>query len=155
MNGRDKMGYRSEVAIGVRMNPDLVSGHEKIKTSPEMFWKLFVSECRTKHPTVFKNASGWLDMKVIDDKYTLRMHEYEVKWYPDYDEVKAFESIIPIAEEYNNQYESDIFDCAFVRIGEESDDVDCRYVGNGWELYDAHTSIAGDLTDEEKNDEQS
>jgi len=148
------MGYRSEVAIGVRMNPDLVSGHEKIETSPEMFWKMFVSECRSKHPTVFKNYNGGLNMKVIDDKYTLRMHEREVKWYPDYDEVKAFESIIPIAEDYNDQYESDIFDCAFVRIGEESDDVECRYVGSGWELYDAYISVAGDLIDEEKDDER-
>ena len=129
------MGYRSQVAIGIQMNPDMVSEIDTTLT-PEMMWKTFVTECKARHPIAFNNQ--WAQMEVHDDKYE------------GYDFVADFEGTLAIAGEFNEQYNtkdhSELFDSAFVRIGEESGDVVTDYQGNGWEMFDAVTEIHGTLT---------
>ena len=141
------MGYRSRVAIGIQMNPDMVSELDTTLT-PEMMWKTFVTECKARHSIAFNNE--WAQMEVHDDKYTMRFMHDDIKWYEGYDFVADFEGTLAIAQEFNEQYEtkdhSELFDSAFVRIGEESGDVVTDYQGNGWEMFDAVTNIHGTLT---------
>jgi len=137
------MGYRSQVAIGIQMNPDMVSDADTTLT-PEMMWKTFVTECKARHSIAFNNE--WAQMEVHDDKYTMRFVHDSIKWYEGYDFVADFEGTLAIAQEFNEQYETELFDSAFVRIGEESGDVVTDYQGNGWEMFDAVTEIHGTLT---------
>ena len=140
------MGYRSRVAIGIQMNPDIVSEIDTTLT-PEMMWKTFVTECKARHSIAFNNE--WAQMEVHDDVYTMRFVHDSIKWYEGYDFVADFEGTLAIAEEFNEQYQtkdhSELFDSSFVRIGEESGDVVTEYEGNGWHLFDAVTEIRGEL----------
>ena len=137
------MGYRSQVAIGIQMNPDMVSDADTTLT-PEMMWKTFASECKARHPKAFNNDG--VQMEVHDNVYTIRFVHESIKWYEGYDFVADFEGTLAIAQEFNEQYETEIFDSAFVRIGEESGDVVTDYQGDGWQLFDAVTEIHGTLT---------
>lgn len=140
------MGYRSQVAIGIQMNPDIVSEIDTTLT-PEMMWKTFVTECKARHSIAFNNE--WAQMEVHDDKYTMRFMHDDIKWYEGYDFVADFEGTLAIAKEFNEQYNhtyETLFHSAFIRIGEESGDVVTDYEGDGWELFDAVTEIHGALT---------
>lgn len=136
------MGYRSRVAIGIQMNPDMVSELDTTLT-PEMIWKTFVTECKARHPKAFNDS--YAKMQVYDDKHTMRFRHECIKWYGGYDLIADFEGTLAIVGEFNAQYETEIFDSAFVRIGEESGDVVTEYEGNGWHLFDAVTEIRGEL----------
>ena len=140
------MGYRSQVAIGIQMNPDIVSEIDTTLT-PEMMWKTFVTECKARHPIPFNNE--WAKMEVHDHAYTMRFVHDSIKWYEGYDFVADFEGTLAIAQEFNEQYNhtyETLFHSAFIRIGEESGDVVTDYQGDGWELFDAVTEIHGTLT---------
>lgn len=140
------MGYRSQVAIGIQMNPDIVSELDTTLT-PEMMWKTFVTECKARHSIAFNNE--WAQMEVHDDEYTMRFVHDSIKWYEGYDFVADFEGTLAIAQEFNEQYKhgyEELFDSAFVRVGEESGDIVADYQGDGWELFDAVTEIHGTLT---------
>ncbi len=140
------MGYRSQVAIGIQMNPDIVSELDTTLT-PEMMWKTFVTECKARHSIAFDNE--WAKMEVHDDVYTMRFVHDSIKWYEGYDFVADFEGTLAIAQEFNEQYNhgyEELFHSAFIRIGEESGDVVTDYQGDGWEMFDAVTEIHGSLT---------
>ena len=128
------MGYRSEVAIGIRLNNSKVN------------WETFVTECKARHPLAFNNEALCFD--IFNERKTMAFTQYELKWYPDFEDVQAFMGVINVAKEYNDQHELDVFDIAYVRVGEESDDVEVDYTGNGHEMFEPYTNIGGDLYDE-------
>ena len=74
--------------------------------------------------------------------------EYELKWYDHYPDVRAFHGVIDIAKDYNEQHKAELFETAYVRVGEESDDVEVDYTGNGWEMFQPYSGIGGELYDE-------
>jgi hypothetical protein len=121
------MGYRSEVAIGVRMNPDTTSGQDYL--DKKNLWNTFVAECKTRHPLAFDNKG--LCFTIFNDKRMMGFTQYELKWYNTYPDVQAFMGVINIAKDYNEQHESELFETAYVRVGEESDDVEVDYTGSG------------------------
>ena len=138
------MGYRSEVAIGIRMKPDTVSGQDYL--DKKNLWNTFVAECKARHPLAFDNKD--LCFTIFDNKRTMGFTQYELKWYNTYPDVQAFMGVIDIAKEYNEQYKEAIFDTAYVRVGEEPDDVEVDYEGSGWEMFEPYSAISGELYDE-------
>jgi hypothetical protein len=140
------MGYRSQVAIGIQMNPDIVSELDTTLT-PEMMWKTFVTECKARHPKAFNDS--YAKMEVHDDKYTMRFMHDGIKWYEGSDLIADFEGTLAIVKEFNEQYNHTyytLFHSAFIRIGEDSGDIVNEYEGDGYELFDTYTEITGTLT---------
>lgn len=138
------MGYRSEVAIGIRMKPDTVSGQDYL--DKKKMWNTFVVECKARHPLAFNKDD--LCFEILDNRRTMFMTQYELKWYDTYPDVQAFHGVIDIAKEYNEQHKEVIFDIAYVRVGEEPDDVEVDYEGEGWDMFQPYSGIGGDLYDE-------
>ena len=77
-------------------------------------------------------------MELLDDgDKMLGFHEDSVKWYDDFDDVKAHHELMESAAE--------LFEEAsylFIRLGEQSDDVEENAGGDdGWSLYDYVTPV--------------
>lgn len=138
------MGYRSEVAIGIRMQPDTTSGQDYL--DKKNLWNTFVAECKARHPLAFDNKD--LCFTIFNDKRMMGFTQYELKWYNTYPDVQAFMGVIDIAKDYNEQHKEVIFDTAYVRVGEESDDVEVDYEGEGWDMFQPYSGIGGELYDE-------
>ena len=124
------MGYRSEVAIIVQMDrPEKAGEKHDDKTTKD--WNLFISELKA-NPKCEK-ALAWLiekdsfmDYGGIDMKNcSLYAHFESIKWYGSYPEVKSFEAILEIAQEYIDQTKHQFgMSACFLRVGEEGDDVE-------------------------------
>lgn len=150
------MGYRSEVAYAIRMNPldpdgEYNKGEKKL--DEDAIWSMFVTELKAKmHHAKEDLDSGVL--QIMDSTKTVSFHVYDVKWYPEYEDVEEHHSFLEIAHSYNETYEQihnivDLFSTAFIRIGEEEDDIETNYVGDGYELIGVHRSI--DINHERRN----
>lgn len=121
------MGYRSEVAYVIRF---------KDKEQRETFINLQ----RAKADTHINTA---LDELVELEEDKLAYHAYSVKWYDDYEDVKAHVKLMQDTLELFNQ-DKDITGYRFIRIGEEYEDVVVTDNGDAdelWEYLDVHRSI--------------
>ena len=126
------MGYRSEVAYVIRF---------KDKEMRD----LFVSVQRAKAD---KHINEALNELVEVEDNMLGYHADHVKWYDDYEDVKAHESLMQFAldlfgEEYSDDYNSQA-GYKFIRLGEETEDNIDEEGGNSEELYayvDWHRAI--------------
>ena len=84
-----------------------------------------------------------LDELVELEEDKLAYHAYSVKWYDDYEDVKAHVKLMQDTLELFNQ-DKDITGCRFIRIGEEYEDVVVTDNGDAdelWEYLDVHRSI--------------
>jgi hypothetical protein len=100
------MGYRSDVvAVFYTNEPDDLAAI-----------KLFVDE---NIPEIFRNED---DMSVFS--HGIKFDFSDVKWYPSYPDVKAFEDAFNKFVELSNS-EGSNWMCEFVRIGEELEDIEC------------------------------
>jgi hypothetical protein len=113
------MGYRSEVAYVIRF---------KDKAMRE----LFVSMQRAKADPHINEA---LNETVEIEDCLLGYHADHVKWYEEYEGVKAHETLMSDSIDLFNKDE-DITGWRFVRLGEEAEDNIQEEDGNSDDLYE-------------------
>ena len=135
------MGYRSDVAYGVRVdevNLGENATEEEKNLSADGIFLLMLTEMQ-QDEVAGKCFDSTYDINehltVNKQNRTIAFYEDGVKWYESYADVKAHERLYQIAEEYAEQYGSETMNnpvsCAFIRIGEETDDVEER--GGGYD----------------------
>jgi hypothetical protein len=115
------MGYRSEVAFAI---------------------KFPTAEQRDAFTAVIKLAAEPIELGCLAeytnyDEQTYTGYFDNVKWYPDYDEVKAHHNLMERAvEDHEASYR-------FVRIGEENDDIEDQHRGEDvpWDVIELHRSV--------------
>jgi len=123
------MGYRSEVAYTIRFTTD----DERAKQS----FYTFIAEAKAKAATApcfneeQKNWSGGNGFIVDEGRYRINFSAEDVKWYPDYNDVKCHDALIELADEWAND-EDNHSEIAymFLRIGEEYDDIEHKEGGS-------------------------
>jgi hypothetical protein len=135
------MGYRSDVAYGVRVdevNLGENATEEEKNLSADGIFLLMLTEMQQDEVAgkCFDSTYEITEHLTIDKlNRTIAFYEDGVKWYESYADVKAHERLYEIAEEYAEQYGSETMNnpvsCAFIRIGEETDDVEER--GGGYD----------------------
>jgi hypothetical protein len=70
-----------------------------------------------------------------------------LKWYESFIDVQSHERVYQIAEEYAEEYDGSEYvnnpvSCAFIRIGEEADDVEERGSGyDQWSVMNVYRGI--------------
>jgi len=110
------MGYRSQVAFAIR--------GKKEDVIPVLMTLRLEGSAATKAALDELSASeheGWL---------TLSFYEESVKWYDGYDDVDALKAIYEKFKDEENADERRLFDGAFVRIGEDDDDLETDFWGD-------------------------
>ena len=135
------MGYRSEVAYGVRVdevNLGENATEEEKNLSADGIFLLMLTEMQGDEVAgkCFDSTNEINDYLTINkEARTIKFYADSLKWYDNYKDVKAHERLYAIAEEYAEQYGSETMNnpvsCAFIRIGEETDDVEER--GGGYD----------------------
>jgi hypothetical protein len=135
------MGYRSEVAYGVKVD-DIVwtsEASEKEKNlSADGIFLVMLTEMQGDEVAnkCFDETHEINEYLVIDkEARTIRFHAEELKWYDSYEDVKAHERMYQIITEYAEQYEEkenmhNPISCNFARLGEEFDDIEERPAGD-------------------------
>ena len=135
------MGYRSDVAYGVRVdevNLGENATEEEKNLSADGIFLLMLTEMQGDEVAGKCFDSTYdinVHLTVNKENRTIAFYEDGLKWYESYADVKAHERLYEIAEEYAEQYGSETMNnpvsCAFIRIGEETDDVEER--GGGYD----------------------
>lgn len=106
------MGYRSDVAFSIRGKKDDVIAHlTAFRIAGGVHEKTAISACRYTE-----------DREVL----VISFEEQSTKWYESYPEVGAIRALF----DWFADDEDERFDCAFMRIGEEDDDVETLYRGD-------------------------
>lgn len=135
------MGYRSDVAYGVRVdevNLGENATEEEKNLSADGIFLLMLTEMQ-QDEVAGKCFDSTYDINehltVNKENRTIAFYEDGVKWYESYEDVKAHERLYEIAEEYAEQYGSETMNnpvsCAFIRIGEEMEDIEEK--GSGYD----------------------
>ena len=135
------MGYRSEVAYGVRVdevNLGENATEEEKNLSADGIFLLMLTEMQGDEVAkkCFDSTNEINDYLTINkENRSIKFYADSLKWYDNYKDVKAHERLYEIMEEYAEQYGSETMNnpvsCAFIRIGEETDDVEER--GGGYD----------------------
>jgi hypothetical protein len=132
------MGYRSAV-------------RSCIYTDDVELFDAFIAGQKLAEPRLFED-SNWFKNNIKFEELTYKdadgnvvqtikifdMSCDDVKWYTDFDDVKAWHKMLINAEEQGLNYE-------FVRVGEESDDIECEQGGKSVEhfLYPSTSIMCG------------
>ena len=135
------MGYRSDVAYGVRVDEVNLSENateEEKNLSADGIFLLMLTEMQ-QDEVAGKCFDETYDINkhltVNKQNRTIAFYQDGLKWYDSFEDVKAHERLYEIAEEYGEQYGSETMNnpvsCAFIRIGEETNDVEER--GGGYD----------------------
>jgi hypothetical protein len=148
------MGYRSEVAYGVKVEEILFNDkatEEDKKLSADGLFLLMLTEMqqdevanRCFDSTYEINKS----LTINKENRTILFDEVELKWYESYEDVKAHERLYEIAQEYAECYDdrecmNNPVSCAFIRIGEELEDIEERGAGfDPWSIMNVTRSIS-------------
>jgi hypothetical protein len=123
------MGYRSLVAYTIRF-----VGDEDVKN--EQSFSTFLAEAKSKIPALWAGKEGsineWLeiDMQKLQFNFYTR---YDIKWYPDYDEVKAHMALWDLAREFNE--DNPCIVGQYIETGENEDDITKKEFGDLEEDY--------------------
>lgn len=133
------MGYRSEVAYTIRFD-DSDKGRQT--------FDIFLTDARQKEETkdIFKDSEGDEPHLIVDKaKLQINFRASDVKWYPDFSDVKCHDALFALAREYIEDLtdqESDgspratcCMGAIFVIIGEDLNDIQEECHGNydwGW-----------------------
>lgn len=136
------MGYRSDVAYTIRF-----------KT--EEAYRLFILEAKAKPETAgcFRNDEAHYDEAECDDKrLRIDFRANDVKWYPSYSDVMMHTALLMQADSWCGEDEEKSLDrsgyrlgYAFVRVGEDDNDIETKYGGDSaydW-LYVSRTIEGG------------
>ena len=124
------MGYRSDVIVLIYPDaPTLLDErplYDQLKVLLATTFKHVIDE----H---FEACMTWLDKD-----HVLKFSLQDVKWYPDYEDVKQFEAMLDAFQ----SEEIAGYCTEFIRVGEESDDVtECRSGGNNQYYLHVNRSI--------------
>ena len=135
------MGYRSDVAYGIRVDEvnlgENATEQEKSLSADGIFL-LMLTEMQSD-PIAGKCFDDTYDINVHltvnKENRTISFYEDGLKWYDSYKDVQAHERLYEMMEDYAEEYGSETMNnpvsCAFIRIGEEVDDVEER--GSGYD----------------------
>ena len=131
------MGYRSLVAYTIRF----VGDDDK---KNEQSFNTFLCEAKAKIPALWAgekdSINEWLTIDMT--KLQFNFHTpHDIKWYPDYADVKAHEQLWELAREFHEDNET-IVGQMFI-VGEEADDINQRAFG---ELEDDYISLSRKIT---------
>lgn len=133
------MGYRSAVAYTIRFTSDDTRAKQSFYT--------FIAEAKAKAATAgCFNDIEWAEFEVDEGRFRINFSADDVKWYPDYPDVKCHEALIELAAEWANDEDnhSEIA-YVFVRIGEENDDIEEKCGGDyDFEWIQVNRSISRD-----------
>jgi len=124
------MGYRSLVAYTIRF----VSDDDK---QSEQSFNTFLCEAKAKIPALWAgeedSINEWLEINMV--KWQFNFHTpHDIKWYPDYDEVKAHMALWDLAREFSEDSECFVVG-QYIEIGENEDDVTKKEFGDLEEDY--------------------
>jgi hypothetical protein len=139
------MGYRSTVAYTIRFTAQSNGvdspTDEEVNQCKASFYT-FLAEAKSKFSGVFA------DGLVVDEfNFALNFITDSVKWYEDYEDVKAHTALQDLSKSWVDD-ENKHIGGIFVRIGEEADDVVEEGWGeHDWEWLRPHRSIICDWID--------
>ena len=146
------MGYRSDVAYGVRVDEinlgENATEQEKSLSADGIFL-LMLTEMQSD-PIAGKCFDDTYDINVHltvnKENRTISFYEDGLKWYDSYKDVQAHERLYEMMEDYAEEYGSETMNnpvsCAFIRIGEEADDIEERGAGyDPWNIMYVSRSI--------------
>jgi len=117
------MGYRSLVAYTIRF-----VGNDDKKS--EQSFNIFLCEAKAKIPALWAgkedSINEWLEIDV--SKWQFNFHTpHSIKWYPDYDEVKAHMALWKLAKDFNEDNETIVGQ--YIETGENDDDITKKEFG--------------------------
>jgi hypothetical protein len=123
------MGYRSLVAYTIRFVGD------DDKRSEQSF-STFLAEAKSKIPALWAGKEGsineWLEIDMVKWQFNFYTR-HDIKWYPDYDEVKAHTELWDLAREFHEDNETIVGQ--YIETGEADDDVTIKEFGEAEEYY--------------------
>ena len=114
------MGYRSDVAYTIRFV------HEDDTNNKQSFYT-FLAEAKANAATALcfttPNVPSW-GFEVDEENYQINFYADNVKWYESFTDVQCHEALLNLANEWDEDEGNYAhIGYAFVRIGEESDDI--------------------------------
>ena len=114
------MGYRSDVAYTIRFV------HEDDTNNKQSFYT-FLAEAKANAATALcfttPDTPSWV-FEVDEEQYRINFYADHVKWYESFSDVQAHEALLSLANEWDEDEDNHAhIGYAFVRIGEESDDI--------------------------------
>jgi hypothetical protein len=142
------MGYRSEVAYGVKVDnivwADDATEEEKNLSADGLFL-LMLTEMQSDEVAgkCFDKTNDINDYLTINkEARTIVFYADSLKWYDNYEDVKCHERLYEIMQDYANLYDSrqsmeNPISCSFTRIGEEMEDIEER--GSGYDPWSVMT----------------
>lgn len=112
------MGYRSTIAYKIKFN------------KKEDFWGFIAESKLDPETSLCWSKEGWSgdEFEVDENNWEIRFLAEDVKWYDDYPEVKAHESLWDKASDRDD--EGVEVEGAYCRVGEESDDNEEKFFGD-------------------------
>jgi hypothetical protein len=147
------MGYRSEVAYGIKVD-DIVwndqATEEEKNLSADGLFLLMLTEMQGDEVAkkCFDETHEINEYLTIDkENRTIKFYADSLKWYSDYKDVKAHERLYEMMVEYAELYDSkqgmeNPVSCSFIRIGEEIEDIEESGSGfDPWSIMSVYRGI--------------
>jgi hypothetical protein len=147
------MGYRSEVAYGIKVDDiawsDQATEEEKNLSADGLFL-LMLTEMQSDEVAgkCFDSTHEINDYLTINkEARTILFYSDSLKWYDSYKDVECHERLYEMMEEYANLYDSrqnmnNPVSCSFTRIGEEIEDIEEKGSGyDPWSIMTVSRSI--------------
>lgn len=123
------MGYRSLVAYTIRFVGD------DDKRSEQSF-NTFLCEAKAKIPALWAGGEDsineWLEIDMTKLQFNFST-PHDIKWYPDYADVKAHHELWELAREFNEDNETIVGQ--YIETGENEDDITKKEFGDVEEDY--------------------
>lgn len=117
------MGYRSTVAYTIRFTGE---HDEKVKQS----FFTFLAEAKANPETAgCFEVREYDDFKVVESAWSINFFAEDVKWYPDYIDVKCHNALLELASSWVEDGNESI-GYLFYSIGEELNDINELCGGN-------------------------
>jgi hypothetical protein len=138
-----KMGYRSMVAYTIRFTAQSNGvdspTDEEVNQCKASFYT-FLAEAKSKFSGCFTEEFG---VKVDEFNFALNFFADHVKWYEDYEDVKAHNALQDLSKSWAD--ENKHIGGIFMRIGEEMDDiVEEAWGEHDWEWLSIRREIVAD-----------
>jgi len=147
------MGYRSEVAYGIKVDDiawsDQATEEEKNLSADGLFL-LMLTEMQSDEVAgkCFDSTHEINDYLTINkEARTILFYSDSLKWYDSYKDVECHERLYEMMEDYANLYDSrqsmeNPISCSFTRIGEEIEDIEEKGSGyDPWSIMTVSRSI--------------
>jgi hypothetical protein len=147
------MGYRSEVAYGIKVDDIIWSDQateEEKNLSADGLFLLMLTEMQGDEVAgkCFDSTHEINDYLTINkEARTILFYSDSLKWYDSYKDVECHERLYEMMEEYANLYDSkqgmeNPISCSFTRIGEEMEDIEEKGSGyDPWSIMTVSRSI--------------